>query len=280
MNSNKSFDNPYRPPDATDNVTAAGVPMDFSGEITRADYQQMLPTTMDIVWGKVLLALGLIIFLPLLVGVGVIVVRQLPNPDLAAAIGASLLVSLAVAGAIYLVSSRARAYRYLHRNADLLGRAQGTLSERGLVFDDGNFKHWLSWPSLHAVLARNDGVRVSLDPRPHRFLALSSRNFLSYSRKHADGLVTAFGKRWRTSDELQVISGEVFDKSLNDEGFFCGTVSASQSFKSAELWTSVVSELTTGVVLILLAVFAFGYWRLSAIVGIYCLIVSAQRYRL
>jgi len=142
MNSNKSFDNPYRPPDATDNVTAAGVPMDFSGEITRADYQQMLPTTMDIVWGKVLLALGLIIFLPLLVGVGVIVVRQLPNPDLAAAIGASLLVSLAVAGAIYLVSSRAREYRYLHRNADLLGRAQGTLSERGLVFDDGNFKHW------------------------------------------------------------------------------------------------------------------------------------------
>ena len=278
MSSNSSFDDPYRPPAASiDYVPATSVPLEFLGEITQSDYKRMLPTTMDIVWGRVMFSLGLVVLLPLLAATGVMVFQKIPGAGVAVTV-ASLVVAVAISVAIYLVSPSARAYRYLRGNTDLLGPAKGTLSERGLMFDDGNCKHWFSWPSLHAVSPRADGIRVSLDSRPNRFLALSSRIFLTYSRKHADRIVAEFARRKRTTDELQLGSGEMFEKSLTDDGFFSGTISVSQSLKSAELRATVISGLVTGIFLILVAVSAVGYWRLISILGVYCLAGSAQSY--
>ncbi len=277
MNSNSSFDDPYRPPASIDHVPSTRVPLEFSGEITQADYKRMLPTTTDIVWGRVIFSLALVVLLPLLAAIGLMVFQQLPGVWFAVPV-ASVVVAIAIPVAIYLVSPSARAYRYLRGNTDLLGPALGYFSEQGLMFDDGNCKHWFSWSSLHAVSPRADGIRVSLDPRPNRFLALPSRIFLAYSRKHAERIVAEFASRELTTDELQHGSGEMFEKSLTDDGFFSGTVSVSRSFKSAELWATVISELITGLFLILFAICAVGYWRLISILGVYCLVGSAQRY--
>jgi len=274
------FENPYRPPGVIEPAPQLELQLDFAGEITRQDYKKMLPTTTEVFLVRTLMGLCLACVLPIVIATPAMFLATNRGFEVGVLAG-SLLISLALLGAVYLVSPWARMNRYLRANPDLLGTARGYFGQEGLVFDDGTCTHWFSWQALPRVLPRVlpriDGIRVALEANPARFLALSERIFTPYCREHAEGLVRAFAGKPATLDELQLACCSVFGRSRQEARFFSGWVASRQTFRSADVLKNVAIQSISGVALISLPSRGSGMWKwLMPIMGIYCLIIAVQ----
>lgn len=165
------------------------VSLRFDGVIERDDYQRLLPRGEREMWLCLVLAV-LLGFCILLCG-PVSVLFAMSEGKLLVGMGLIAFWTLMLAALWFLklrINAGDRATRYLKLYPDVLGTAQGEFTADGLAFHDGVHTYWFGPQHLLRTAVSADGMRVQVDARPYRYLALSARLFNGFNVDSANQL--------------------------------------------------------------------------------------------
>ncbi len=188
--------NPYQSSRPIDGDHVAGdlvssVETVFGGVITPQDFAAMLPHRSLVRW-------LMVVVLPVCMfsGIAAIGAALAEFNNNAWTIPAFLAIAVILIGmpiGVYQLLARKRAGRILRKRPDLLGTVRGTVSEAGMLFDDGLRQHWFAARSIRQSRVVKSGLRVQFNQDPYHYLALSTRLFDDFDPKRLKSLI----RHWR-----------------------------------------------------------------------------------
>ncbi|MEM6468742.1 MAG: hypothetical protein AAF802_04180 [Planctomycetota bacterium] len=232
----------------------------IDGTITEQDYASLLPRR-D--FESVLL--GILFFLLILVTTIVslaVVASVVKNGWDLFVVPAAAIVLLCTAGSAFLFAHTrplARARRLLKMWPDLLCHVQGSLSETGLHFFDGQRRYWFSSGRLSKTSVTDEGVRIYLDENPLRFLAISRQMIDGFDLLTANRLKQIWQDSTPKDDSPQIGSwSNVMPKPKGAVGFE-GWVSIEQPLRTAEMSQRIKIEVGTTAIVAFITPFTTGW---------------------
>jgi hypothetical protein len=261
--------NPYQ---ATTEFDSTPVSVSFEGVVDESMYSRFLPAgerTAFLVFGAIL---GLIVLPGMLLSLffGIFIAR-----DWGMIIGSSILICIMTGPLIYCLrypTNEEKARRYLKVFPDLVGSMQGTFDANGLVLWDDCKMHWFPWMLLSNFRVSKAGVRVQLEQDHRRFLALGSELFQGDPRNDLELLRKSHRVTGMTNDQLVELSAKVFERAIDDPGFYMGGALQGRSWN---IWVEMMIAPVSFVLFFILATFGNG-WNLSnsiivVVLGVACL---------
>lgn len=178
-----------------------------------------------------------------------------------------------------------RAKRMLKKYPDLLGIANGELSDKGMVFRDGVRTYWFGPQHMCRAAILPNGVRISVDGSVYRYLALIARLFDGYSME----LASRLKRRWSALAEVQLVDdpsdgADLWDRVGEppiDAIRFKGQVTVEHNMRTAAVRNKAVSELLAYLTLPVMVVLFRAHletWHIGAasLYVVYGLITNAR----
>lgn len=213
----------------------------FEGIVTEEMYRSLLPKREAYLVLTLLCFLFALLLLILVVGIAAILTSRFEAPEVFAMLGLIFGILLTALYIMRRMSTKARVQAYLQKYPDLLGPTKGNFTSNGLIMDDQENLHWLSWARLSQMNIGKNGVRVALEnDNPPRFVALGAELFCDgYRPNELARMQSRLQTSKTTYDDLHAGSARAFEMEVDSQSFFSGI------FATPVKWTTWLQLLVS-----------------------------------